>query len=685
MTENVSHRAAARGSDARAEAPLWEPSEGSLRATTLSRYLDWLADRRGLRFTTYHDLWRWSVDDLDGFWASVWEFFGLDSVSGYEQVLADDRMPGARWFTGARLNFAERCLASGRDEKTAVLAIDEDGTRTETSYADLRRQVGVLAATLRASGVRPGDSVAGYLPNICEAVVAMLAAASVGAVWTAASPDFGTTSVLDRFGQAEPVVLFAADGYRYGGKRYDRRDAAAQIVAALPSVHTLVRVGYVDPSDATPWLAARRDGTGPTQQVTEIPWEQAVSGDAQPDFADLPFDHPLWVLWSSGTTGTPKGIVQGHGGITVELLKALSLGCDVQEDDRYFFITSTSWMVWNFLVGALMLGSTIICYDGSPVHPDVDGAWRVAEATGATLVGVGAGYLIAGHKADANPSAHLDLSALRAIQQTGSTLPPEAWHWTCENVKPGVWLQSITGGTDVCSLLAGASPLVPVYAGRISAPALGVHLQAWDENGKPVVDQEAEMVVTRPMPSMPLHFLGDHDGRRYHDSYFTMFPGVWRHGDWITMHADDSVTVAGRSDSTLNRQGVRMGSADIYSVTDKMPEISDSLVVGVEEPDGGYYMPLFVVLDGGAELTDEVRDRIKAAIREQLSPRHVPDAILAVPAVPRTLTGKRLEVPVKRILQGQQIGQSGTTGAITHPEVLDWFAEHAQSRRAGRT
>lgn len=392
--------------------------------------------------------------------------------------------------------------------------------------------------------------------------------------------------------------------------------------------------------------------------------------------ADVPFDHPLWILWSSGTTGVPKGIVQGHGGITVELLKALGLGADLRPEDRYLFVTSTSWMVWNFLVGGLLFGCTVILYDGSPTHPDVDGAWRVAERTGATVVGVGAAYLTAGEQADARPAENLGLNRLRTILQTGSALPPSTWRWAHDRL-PGVWLQSICGGTDVCSVLAGGSALLPVHVGRLQAPALGVALAAWDPDGRPLTGEQGELVVTAPMPSMPLRFVDDPDGDRYRAAYFDAFPGVWRHGDWVTVHPDLSVTVSGRSDSTLNRMGVRMGSADIYAVVEQLPEIADSLVLGVELPNGGYSMPLFVVTAADSPLDDELRARIKAAIRRELSPRHVPDTVVRIAAVPRTLTGKKLEVPVKRILQGADVAQVSSSGAVTHPDMLDWFAAYA--------
>ncbi|CAA9224457.1 MAG: Acetoacetyl-CoA synthetase [uncultured Corynebacteriales bacterium] len=652
--------------------PLWEPTPESLERAELTRYLRGLTERTGRTFDSYDALWRWSVEDLDGFWASIWTHFGLDAVSSYDAVLAEERMPGAVWFPGARLNFAERCLAPGEPDDPALLLVGEDaaGLRepVEVSRAELRRQVAAVAATLRGLGVRPGDRVAGYLPNIDAAVVGLLAAAAVGAVWTVASPDFGTPSVLARLGQAEPVVLIAADGYRFGGKAYDRRGTVAELLAGLPSVRHVLTVDN---------LAVPAEWDLP---VPAVSWAEALRADATPEYADTPFDAPLWILWSSGTTGAPKGIVHSHGGIVLELLKSVALHAEVRAGDRFFFVTSTSWMIWNFMVGGLMVGATPVLHDGSPTFPDVDGAWRVAATTRSAVVGCGAGYLMAGSNAGSSPGRTLDLSALRVILQTGSTLPDHAWLWTSENVSRTAQLNSISGGTDVCSALAGANAMLPVHPGRIPAAELGVALEAWDADGKPVVEQEGELVVTRPLPSMPIHFLNDPDGTRYHDSYFDVFPGVWRHGDWITVHADRSISIAGRSDSTLNRMGVRMGSAEIYAVVEQLPEVSDSLVLGVERPDGSYLMPLFVVPAEGAAVDDALRDRIRATIRRELSPRHVPDEIVGVRAVPRTLTGKKLEVPVKRILQGAAPAAVASPGAVSDHDMLEWFAGWASGR-----
>ncbi|MGW1536362.1 acetoacetate--CoA ligase [Streptomyces aureus] len=653
---------------------LWSPGPRELEHSNVADFMTWVGETRGLRFSGYAELWRWSSTDLAGFWSAVWEFYGLDAVSGYDRVLGEASMPGADWFPGARLNFAERCFARATDTRPALVCLTEDGTPEETSWQELRRQVADVAAALRGMGVEPGDRVAGYLPNLRQTVVALLATAAVGAVWTACSPDFGTPSVLARLQQARPTVLVAADGRPHGGRTYDKRPDVAELVDGLPTLRHLLVVDSLFPAPTEPW-SARPD-------VRRHTWSALPTAQGPLAFADVPFGHPLWILWSSGTTGIPKGIVQSHGGIVVELLKALGLGVDLRPEDRYLFITSTSWMVWNFLVGGLLHGSTVVLYDGSPTYPGVDGAWEIAERTGATVLGLGAAYLTAAEKAGSRPADTYGLGNLRTVLQTGSTLPPSTWHWVHERLTPGVRLQSICGGTDVCSVLAGSTPLLPVRAGRIQAPALGVALASWDPEGRPLTGEQGELVVTAPLPSMPLHFVGDPDGARYRASYFDTYPGVWRHGDWVTVDADLSVVVAGRSDSTLNRSGVRMGSADIYAVVDRLPEIADSLVLGVEQPDGAYFMPLFVVPADDAELDDTLRARIVSAIRSGLSPRHVPDVIVRVPAVPRTLTGKKLEVPVKRVLQGARPGEVSSPGSVTHPEMLTWFAEFA-AREAG--
>ena len=609
---------------------LWEPTPEDVERANVTRF----------RSGPWEDVWRWSVDDLPGFWQAVWDFYEVKASAPPRAVLEDAEMPGARWFPGARLNYAEHVLA--RAPERAVIACAEDREPRIISREELRGRVGGMARHLRDLGVQPGDRVAAYVGNIPEAIVAMLATTSIGAVWTACAPDFGTQSVIDRFAQLEPVVLIAVDGYRFGGREYDRRAVVEELRAALPSVRAVVPA------------------------TIDLP-------PAEPEFAQVDFDHPLWILFSSGTTGIPKGIVQGHGGILLEHLKALGLCLDLGPDDVYLFHSSTSWMAWNYLVGGLLHGSTIVAYDGSPGYPGTDGLWRLAAQTEATVLGMGAAYAAACAKQDVRLGG---LERLRTAIPTGSPLAPAGWEWLARELPPRTRIDAICGGTDVCTVFFGGNPTLPVRNGEISGRWLGVRAEAFDDAGHPVTGDVGEFVVTAPMPSMPLRFWNDPDGSRLRDAYFSAYPGVWRQGDWITIHEHGGVQVWGRSDATLNKAGVRMGSAEIYGVVERFPEVQDSLIVGVEQPDGGYYMPLFVV----GEVDDGLRDRIVAALREELSPRHVPTEIVPAPGIPRTITGKKLEVPVKRMLSGIAAARAASAGTVDRPELLDWFAEFSRSR-----
>ncbi|MFF8995357.1 acetoacetate--CoA ligase [Streptomyces sp. NPDC014983] len=647
--------------------PLWQPDPERIAQARITAFQAWAAAHHGAPAEGgYAALHRWSVDHLDTFWKAVVEWFDVRFSTPYTQVLGDRAMPGAQWFPGATLNYAEHALraAADRPDQPALLHVDETHEPRPVTWADLRRQVGSLAAELRALGVRPGDRVSGYLPNIPQAVVALLATAAVGAVWTSCAPDFGARSVLDRFQQVEPVVLFTVDGYRYGGKEHDRRETVAELRRELPSLRAVVHI---------PLLGTEApEGT--------LAWSALTAGDTEPVFEQVPFDHPLWVLYSSGTTGLPKAIVQSQGGILVEHLKQLGLHCDLGPEDRFFWYTSTGWMMWNFLVSGLLTGTTIVLYDGSPGYPDTGAQWNVAERTGATLYGTSAAYVMACRKAGVHPARDYDVSRVTCVATTGSPLPPDGFRWLHDEVREDLWIASVSGGTDVCSCFAGGVPTLPVYTGELQAAALGTDLQAWDPGGRPLVDEVGELVVTQPMPSMPIRFWNDPDGSRYHDSYFDTYPGVWRHGDWITLTGRGTVIIHGRSDSTLNRQGVRMGSADIYEVVERLPEIKESLVIGIEQPDGGYWMPLFVHLAPGATLDDALLDKVKRSIREQLSPRHIPDEIIEVPGVPHTLTGKRIEVPVKRLLQGTPLEKAVNPGSIDDLTLLAFYEELARKR-----
>ncbi|MFE4669667.1 acetoacetate--CoA ligase [Streptomyces sp. NPDC056716] len=647
--------------------PLWQPDPQWVAEARITRFQAWAAEHHGAPAAGgYPALHHWSVTDLEAFWKAVTEWFDVRFSTPYARVLGDRAMPGAQWFPGATLNYAEHALraADDRADETALLCVDETHEPRPVTWGELRRQVGSLAAELRALGVRPGDRVCGYLPNIPEAVAALLATAAVGGVWTSCAPDFGARSVLDRFQQVEPVVMFTVDGYRYGGKEHDRRDTVAELRRDLPTLRAVVHIPLL----------------GTEAPEGALDWSSLTAADVDPDYEQVPFDHPLWVLYSSGTTGLPKAIVHSQGGILVEHLKQLGLHCDLGPEDRFYWYTSTGWMMWNFLVSGLLTGTTIVLHDGSPGYPDLAAQWRVAERTRATLYGTSAAYVMACRKAEAHPARDHDLSSVRCVATTGSPLPPDGFRWLHDEVGDNLWIASVSGGTDVCSCFAGAVPTLPVHIGELQAACLGTDLQSWDPNGNPLIDEVGELVVTNPMPSMPIRFWNDPDGSRYHDSYFDTYPGVWRHGDWITVTSHGSVIIHGRSDSTLNRQGVRMGSADIYEAVERLPEIKESLVIGIEQPDGGYWMPLFVHLAPGAQLDEALLTRIKQTIREQLSPRHVPDEVIEVPGIPHTLTGKRIEVPVKRLLQGTPLEKAVNPGSIDNLGLLPFYEDLARKR-----
>ena len=576
-------------------------------------------------------------------------------------------MPGARWFSGARLNYAEHVLGRASRVRSPMVVASETQDPVEVSFPELMGSVGAIASALLNAGVRPGDRVAAYVGNVPQAVIAMLATTSIGAVWTACAPDFGIESVLQRFGQVQPVVLIAVDGYRFAGREHDRRDAVRQLRDGLPTVRTTILIRSLFPSH--PLGVA----------VGDECFDRIASEPREPEFAQVDFDHPLWILYSSGTTGPPKGIVQSHGGILLEHLKSLGLGMDLRPGDRYFFYSSTSWMAWNYLVGGLLHAATIVLYDGSPVYPDQAGSWRVAATARATTFGMGSAYVAACQKASLS-LRQLDLSSLRTVIPTGSPLAPGGWRWLQSEAGGRVRIDPIAGGTDVCTAFVGGSPLLPVHVGEIPCRWPGVALEVFDACGRSVRDEVGEMVVTKPMPSMPTKLWNDEDGHLYRDSYFSHFPGVWRQGDWAILSSEGTVSILGRSDSTINRGGVRMGSAEIYAVVERQPEVADSLVLGIELPGGDYYMPLFIVPAEGVTVDEDLRQHLRQLVRSELSPRHVPDEILAVPGVPRTLTGKKLELPVKRVLQGVPLEAAAATGAIDDPDALGWYVEFARAR-----
>ena len=644
---------------------LWTPPADVRETTEVGRYLAWLERERGLVFRDYQELWRWSVDDLAGFWSSIWEFFEVKASAPYSAVLASDAMPGAVWFPGARLNFAEHLVGADEDaEQVAVVSRSQTREPVELTFAELRDQVARARAGLERLGVGPGDRVVAYLPNIPETLVAFAAAASLGAVWASCAPELGPRSVVDRLVQLEPSVLLTVGGYGFRDRQVDRRAEVATIRAALPTLRHVVHVPY-----------------GDYVVPDAVPWEELIAEPGPLTFDPVPFDHPLFVLFSSGTTGRPKAIVHGHGGILLELSKAHAFSWDLKPGGRLLWFSTTSWMMWNALIAALLVRSSIVMLDGDPGWPDLSWQWRVAEETRPTFMGVSPAFLMACRKAAFEPGREYDLSSVRVFGTAGSPLPAEGYRYVYEQLGPDVLLINGSGGTDVCSGIVGGSPLLPVYEGELSGRLLGVATEAFDLDGEPVVGELGELVITKPMPSMPVELWGDSDGSLYRSSYFDMFPGVWRQGDWIRFSERGSSVVTGRSDATLNRGGVRLGTSEFYSVIEDLPEIVDSLVVHLEDDEGGAgELVLFVVLADGVVLDGELSAGIAGALRSQLSPRHVPDTIRAVPAIPRTLTGKKLEAPVKRMLRGEPAESVASRDSLLDPTALDQFVSIVSSR-----
>jgi acetoacetyl-CoA synthetase len=659
---------------------LWEPTERSVSDAKITGYAGWLADGRGPRLSGYDEIWRWSVAEPAKFWASLWDYFSVLGHRGHGAVLSGGPMPDAHWFAGATLNYARNALrtAQAHPDRTAVIYRSESGRSGALCYSELAAEVARVRAGLRALGITKGDRVAAYLPNTPEALIGLLAAASLGAVWSSCSPDFGPRSVIDRLAQISPKVLIAVDGYPYNGKWFDRRQQVAGIAAELPSLDALITVDYAALSGAGAGGAGRTAETAGERGMRQLSWG-ALPGSAaagRDDFEDVPFAHPLWVLYSSGTTGLPKPIVHGHGGIVLEHLKSLALQHDLGAGDTFFWYTTTGWMMWNYLVGSLLVGATAVLYDGSATHPSTGALWRLAEQTGVTYFGAGAPYLMACMKAGLRPAGEHDLSRLRGVGSTGSPLPPEGFRWVYDAVATGhsdLILGSYSGGTDLCTGFVGPCPLLPVRAGVISGRCLGAKVEAYDGTGRPVTGEVGELVITEPMPSMPVGFWNDPGGKRYRESYFADYPGVWRHGDWIMMLPDGGCIIYGRSDATLNRGGVRMGTSEFYRIVEALPEVADSLVIDTGRLGQEGRLLLYVVPAEGRRLDEELAARIRSALRSGLSPRHVPDEIHQVPGIPRTLSGKKLEVPVRKILLGTPAAEAADPDALANPEVLASF------------
>ncbi len=641
---------------------LWVPSAEFKKKSNLTHFTEWLRQNRSLHFSSYNDLWQWSATQPEEFWGSLWEYFEIIGTPG-TTIMSDDPMPDTKWFEGAELNFAEHVFRRRSDERPAIVFKKESGQKKEISWEELEASCSRLRNYLAGLGLTSGDRVVAYLPNIPEATISFLSANSMGCVWSSCSPDFGVSAVVDRFAQVEPRVLICVDGYSYGGKDFDKKAALREIAEQLPTLEKIILIPYLDPE---------------AELEQSVSWSEVMEQPAAPmQFERVPFSHPIWILYSSGTTGIPKAITHCHGGVLLELLKYLSFHNDVHPGENFFWYTTTGWMMWNYVQGALLCGATIVLYDGSPAVPDTDALWQLAEECRITHLGTSAGYITACMKGGFQPKEKYDLGGLVSIGSTGSPLPPEGFDWVYEQVGKDVWLTSMSGGTDVCSAFVGGNPWWPVYLGEIQCRTLGCNLQAYNEQGQPVMDEVGEMVITQPMPSMPVFFWNDTGKERYRASYFEMFPGIWRHGDWIRITPRDGIVIYGRSDATLNRGGIRIGTSEIYRAVNKVEEVADSLIICLEKSEGEFYMPLFVQLKPGMVLDDNLVKKINKTIREAYTPRHVPDEILEVSDIPYTISGKKTEAPVKKILMGKSPEEAIKKDALRNPSSLDFFVKLA--------
>ncbi|WP_236974361.1 acetoacetate--CoA ligase [Membranihabitans maritimus] len=647
---------------------LWEPLLELKEKSHLTAYNRWLGNHYGKSFDNYEDLWQWSIENIEVFWESIWKYFNIISHRSYNHVLEGDSMPDYKWFSGSLINYAEHIFRNKNDQYPALIFKSESSEMVEISWKTMESEVQHLQHFLTQSGVTKGDCVAAYLPNIPEATYGFLATNALGAIWTSCSPDFGKKGVLERFKQLQPKVLIAADGYQYFRKKYNRSEVILEIKEAIPSIETVIFIPYLNPEQEMP------DKNG------FVHWSTIYNDKHnQIHFEPVPFDHPMWVLYSSGTTGIPKAITHSHGGMLLEHLKYLAFHNDVHKGERFFWYSTTGWMMWNFVQASLLTGATAVLYDGSAAYPNIHALWQYASEAKINHFGTSAPFIMASKSKEATQGQSFDLSSLRTIGSTGAPLPSEGFDWIYNNIKSDVWLSSMSGGTDICTALVGGSPWKPVKEGWIQCRALGVSLFAYDEKGNQVKNQMGEMVITRPLPCMPLYFWNDPENVRYKESYFDMYPGVWRHGDWIEIDSDGMLRILGRSDATLNRQGVRIGTAEIYSVIDEIGEIEDSLIVNLELSEGKHFMPLFVKLSPDQDLTPELKKNIKTKLRSECSPRHVPDQIIEVPDIPYTLSGKKMEAPIKKILLPGTFGENTIQkDTMKNPESIDFYIEFAK-------
>ncbi|HAM81837.1 MAG TPA: acetoacetate--CoA ligase [Ornithinibacillus sp.] len=649
---------------------LWEPSQERMNQANISTFMNWLKENKGLQFKDYQSLWNWSVNEIEDFWKTIWEYFNIESPNGYTNVLSTHQMPGAKWFENAKVNYIEHIFRNYKKEKTAIFHTSELRPElSEISWEKVYQDTAALQQTLKDLGVQKGDRVVAFIPNIYESVIALFATASLGAIWSSASPDFGKQSVIDRFKQIEPKVMITVDGYQYGGKVFDRFNVVKEIQSELDTLEATIVIPYIN--GAHPFTGLKN----------VIQWKNATSYTNQElRFELVEFNDPLWILFSSGTTGKPKPIVHSQGGILLEHLKALTFHTDLHEDDRFFWFTTTGWMMWNYLVGGLLTGSSIILYDGNPAYPNLNMLWRLAEKSKMTVFGTSASYITSCMKEGLDPSSRFDLTQLKSISSTGSPLPPEGFKWCYDHVKKDLSIASISGGTDVCTAFILGVPTLPVYAGELQCRGLGAKVDSFDESGNSIINEVGELVLTEPFPSMPIYFWNDDDGTRMQDSYFDMYKGIWRHGDYIKITERGSCVIYGRSDATINRGGIRIGTSEIYRAVDHVKEIADSLIVDIPLENGESYVPLFVVMNDGKELTEEIIGIVKNQIRTQCSPRHVPTEIISVEDLPKTLNGKKIEIPVKKILMGKPVEQVANKGSLSNPKSLHYFEQFAKEK-----